>query len=830
MDREYRFELQSAEVAPKGVISGTAEFYRKNNIPMAQLLSDYAAVYLGTGAAVNPWAIRQKEMHLPYERGATIAETAMLTQACKLKACLPTDVIRALFYNKNNNDSGFECGVLQELFAKFGKKGCNAVINPSPDFLLKDFSESVNTYYIVVDPLVAKLYRKQFKTERIIAVDELTKLPEIHSYLIMQRQYPDIGKMLEPLRFRSGPATVVALLPHITIQNENSCFWKKINENNLYIETAIRIDSAVLSTPKKKTIFILSAEPQTAVALWDSKYDSVKKEIKLFGPVRKIDYNRFREGGKSMLELLSTHKGSENKQIRKAPKKYYFSDEIILSYTQKTDSSGSPKITASYYSTSCDKNQKRGKKLIGDMIHRIGKAAAEDILEKIPFENHCAAIIGADVRENYAINQLSLKTAWFLNHIRLEADREYNHDVASRMFFGNNDISQIRLQEATQEDMITAMETVFVCDKDDIEYIYWRQLDLIIRKLIRAGFAGANPIEEFVNARSNRLSEEQREVRNALVKKVLEQEEMRRIIEYLSSDSDGEKNYALNSRYVAGWIKLLTGMSNAEICALQWSDYIPLRYGLGRQLRVAKRMGDKGVVSPYTAKESDKIRNVPVTTELQFVIDRFYQHIRAATKISEADLKDKPIVLSTDALRDGDLKPMSLAEMNRLIKKLLDKAEIGSHKVVLHDGTEQTEIDLHTYKGDFFRLNAYFFFRHVCNMPDGEASYLIGRPRPTTFYRNYLDFSNDFVQYRMAQEMRRGISCYDSLIGLPTKTQSKGTELLTVQREQRIASDGRNIAAAQLLFPNGCHSGDSIKIWAEHGLKWNCSFAEEGTE
>lgn len=87
-------------------------------------------------------------------------------------------------------------------------------------------------------------------------------------------------------------------------------------------------------------------------------------------------------------------------------------------------------------------------------------------------------------------------------------------------------------------------------------------------------------------------------------------------------------------------------------------------------------------------------------------------------------------------------------------------------------------------------------------MPDGEACYLIGMTRPTTFERNYLDYSNDFIQYRMMQEMRRGLACYDSLIGLPHNKHLR-IGYFPIHEHQDIASDGHHVSTSNILFPNG---------------------------
>lgn len=827
--KRITFKISSHAIKINGVIANVIKAYRKKHIPIPQLLKDYSSLLLEDSHAMNCWVEHQQEEHLPYERGATVAESLMLTIACLLEGERPTDVIRAAFYNKRNNDSAFECDVLQRLFAKLKNDALSVVIHPSPDFLIKDFEEDAKTIYLVPDLLVAKLYRKEFATDQILAFEEATSLPPIGNVLIMQRQYRDLEKLLSSLQFLTTDAVVMAFLNHKDIKGSASPFWSELSKSSLHVRSAIRIDSAVVSTPKRKVLLTISQVSREAVDIWDSQYDEKNKQLQLFGPVRQISSARFHNGGISWAGMVNGPKAPKTSQIRKPATVYNFSDEIKLSYTEKTDKCGTPKIKACYYSLQHASSNQKGQKLTNDVIHRVGKSRKEGILEGVPFESTCRSHISADVRNYYtdSLNQLSLKTHWFLCISSLESDREYNHAKACELFTGNNALAQIRLQSSTESDIIKAVESIFNCKAEDITYSYWRQLDLIIKKIIRSDFATSNPLENYVASRSNRLTQEQREVRDALVKKCFEPNEMQKIVEYLSSENNPAKKCVEDSSRVAAWLKLLTGMSNGELCALRWSDYIKLDYSLGRQLRITKYASSNGIVTSYGIADEPKIRNIPIVPELQFILDSFYRHIRNSSGLSSKEISQTPII--TSSFKDGEFKPFTPRKMNNLCKKILNVAGIAPEVITLHDGDTKTDMDLSSYKADFFKSNAYHYFRCICNIPDGEACYLIGATRPTTFERNYLDYANDFIQYRMMQEMRRGLACYDSLMGLPHNKHLRiGNS--PIHEHQDIASDGHHVSTSNILFPNGCKAGTTLSINALHGLHWNCSFEKEDTK
>ena len=647
------------------------------------------------------------------------------------------------------------------------------------------------------------------------------QLPEINTYVIMQRQFPDLTALLSVLSLRTGDVTILASLPSNVIDSHSEEFWTALSINSLYVRSAIRIDPAILSKPKKKTLFVISDQPQETVALWDSVYDKVSSELSVKGPIREVSYGRFETGQVSIAKFLHQKDAPEAPtKIRNAARKYDFSDEIRLSYTVKTDEYGSPKITASYHEIlPVGDRRANGKRLSENVIRRIGEDSKEAVLESIVLSDKLRPVIASDVRSFYCneLDKLTLKTCWFLCRSELDADREYNAEIAGRWFSGNNALSKIRISESTEEDMLLAAESVFGLSRDNIEYSYWRQLDIIIRKLIRTGLAHSNPIEAYVHSRSGMLTARQSEVRDSLVKKSLEFPEMLRVMQWICEDTEFGKRYRVSVEAATGALRLL-GLSNAELCALTWADYLSLPH-IGRQLRIVRFLDKDGNIQFYGEKALHKIRFFPVPPEIEFMLDTYRAHVMENSGLTEEELLLRPMF--SDKTIPGLEDHLSLHRMRTITKHLLKAARIDPLVVTLHDGDESTQTDLHTYRGDFFRENADFYYGRVCGMKDGEICYLLGERAPTTFDAHYLDYSYALMQYRMMVQMRRWLGRHRELIGIPVTAVSEvGIKDLT--GEVQIISNGQDVCTAQILFPDGCPVGGLVSVSAENGINWTC--------
>lgn len=98
-------------------------------------------------------------------------------------------------------------------------------------------------------------------------------------------------------------------------------------------------------------------------------------------------------------------------------------------------------------------------------------------------------------------------------------------------------------------------------------------------------------------------TEEQREVRNALTKKTFTLAEEEKMLAFICAETKihferrAAKRYETESVWLAGAIRLFTGMTLREVCALQWSDFVRIPQVNGYQLLVHKRLSDDGMMA-----------------------------------------------------------------------------------------------------------------------------------------------------------------------------------------------------------------------------------------
>lgn len=831
---QEKYKLEPHPVKINSNIRAVQDFYHRYKIPYTTLLTDYETAYMPGKVqhVINPYRQRQENRNAPYERGATIAETALLTEALKLKNELPTDVIRALFY-ADHNDAAVECGMLFPLLSQISQgKAC--VINPSPDFLVESYRTPIRYEYIVtMDETIRNLYSEQFKYEeeylidsdtdysRFYTVEKMEKKPGIDTYLILQRRYQDLDILFKPLSLHNPTATVLALLSNSVIDSHNVPFWQALDNNKLYINKIVRIDPTAISKPKR-SLFIISTEKTDRVQLIDTAYEPESHELFLINNNRSVDAEILRTGEDTIVELLKERMLPQTEKSR-LTSEYRFSEEISISYSIKQDRSGSPKITACYHAiVKKGEHRQRGKRLTDDLYRRIGKRVKEEVLEEIPFDAKCWAAIRTNVLSSYgsALEKLSLKTCWFLIADKLSLDREYNEHIAHRLFRGSSDLTRLRLAAATEQDVVEAVGAALGCRSNVVTYQIWRQLDIIIRKLIREGYATSNPIDKYVQSRSERLTDEEKAIRNALVKKTLEPEEELRIIRYIcEADETGVKRFARDFLALAVAIKIFTGLSNGELCALLWEDWITLGYGLGTQFRITKYLNQQSVIEAYTAHEIKRIRFIPVPKELEVMVTAFFHNMIQITGLSEKEMLKKPVISSMNDLKRNENQYVTTKKMNKYMNRVLKIAGIDPKVVTLHSGNETKEMDLNAYEGDFFRENAYYHFRQICSMKEGESCYVIGKTGPTTFDRNYLDYANDMIQHRMAAKMKRWLCKYDELIGIEHPDTQIG--FTPLKENMELKPDGKHSCYAVMLFEKGCAAGEMLLISSTYGISYN---------
>lgn len=794
----FFYRLSSIPTKINGNISKAIRKYRKFYVPMSKLLTDYYDVnkygeFLERQEhVVDPWMYINKGIKkIPVESGMTVAETVFETAAFYLKEEHATNIIRAVFYPKSRNDSGFEYSFLLEQFSGILSDKTNVlVVNPSPDLILQWKADvrfsACHTYFAVPDETVAACYSHEFKEFHFLPFSDISKLDAIERVLTISRDYPIIklDELLTSLSVCSDTAQILAVLPNAYIDSAGESFEVKLKDNDCLINRILLITPAATnSIPRKKVLLHLEKVKgtiqQTNIPLYTSLCDKTGQQFHIRKEHWDISRNELFVSNRTILSLqkkVEYEKKNPSGEInrRNPAERYDFSREISVFYTIQENRKNRYAGKAYYCETliSGANNRRHGKRLTEIIEKGLRAKTKSELLAKlqgIPFDPRVDPYIVHDVCSAYAdkLDTLSLKTVWFICRRNLLKSGKYDEGVAKRLFCGAyQELSDVIPSFAWYDDYIQAMEHLFECEPQEIQLRYWQQLSLILETAVRERFIRFNSVAAIVRKLSSQLTEEQREVRNALVKKTFTMDEERKMLEFICArvkGADGSataRRFEVESIWLIGAIRLFTGMSVREICALQWSDFVRIPNMKAYQFLVTKAVSDDGKITADPNKENwKKYRRVPIVPALAEMLSARMDYLTTVRKIPAEHLKDAPIILNKEKAGDSKKGTSTIycrpRAANECCKKIIEAAEIPEQLLLLPDDDNQTVTDINRYTGDIFQSNFKYRANHTCGLTQGEINYMLGHEPLDTFSRHYCDFANDFVQYDMLQRLQR---------------------------------------------------------------------------
>lgn len=783
-----------------GRISNAIEKYRARFVPLERLLEDYYLIKKcgkEIEAAVNPWAYVQKGVHkIPVETDVSVAETLFDLAAYPMRDEAPTDVIRSLFYPKSSNDSAFECSFLyaqfRSLVTTYDQHASILIVHPSPDFILKWIADRtvsicVTTYFAVPNQVFADLYRSQFPEEHFLPFSEIPALSPVDFVLLTSRNIPvaDMESLLLALEVCANQARVLALLPNTLFDSNAHHIHERLQQNQFQIVRLLLLPStAFASSPRKKVLFYFKRErnasspqsfPAYAMACWaDGDYCIFKERWH-------IRQDALFNSGLTIRSLFSQSVREKNRpkpsveQERRAPAEcYVFSKEICIYYiimaNRKNRFAGK-----AYY---CESNiaagssRKRGRRLT-EIIEKGLRAHTEteviQRIETVPFDPRVEPYIVSDLCAAYAgrMNELSLKSLWFCCRPKLLKNREYREEIATRLFCGDAQaLSNLRPEQAAISDFCAGMEQLFGYEAKSIQLIFWRQLNLVLQTAMRNSYIRFHPISQFLRELSAQATEEQREVRNALMKKTFTAAEEMDMLEFLSGEitpapgASPAKRYVAQSIWLAGAIRLFTGMPVREVCGLKWKNFVQIQGTDAYQFHVTKFVNEDGSLVEHLAKgDLKRLRRVPLASVLAVMLLERYAYLE--TRFPGLSFKEHPIVLLKEHQKisakevPGFSKPRRVSEK---CKEMIAAAHIPEQILLLPDAENQVLTDIFKYQGDIFQSNFKYRANHTCALTWGEINYLLGLEPPDTFSRHYCDYTNDLIQYAISKKLQRWVS------------------------------------------------------------------------
>ncbi|MBQ7505439.1 MAG: hypothetical protein IJT79_09045 [Ruminococcus sp.] len=369
----------------------------------------------------------------------------------------------------------------------------------------------------------------------------------------------------------------------------------------------------------------------------------------------------------------------------------------------------------------------------------------------------------------------------------------------------DNLFRNIILNEDVEDNITYAIEKYIIKHKGISIY----RIELLLNYILRHAYINKiieNKIvlhlennDNLINAQEKRAY---RRSRKALAEKSLSLFSFRELTDWLI-DRFKNGEYA----YLGVLIELFTGLYPAEVCALQWCDYKGIKYSNGRHhFEITKKMSGQGVeLEPIEADRKQAYRLVPLpriidelieiqrNNLLNYKLEQYKKSIRSRLKNKKyndliemlfkalntntisyqefnnipdkklhkifderifEETKDYPIVSrSCDKyLKEGEEFMLPLAQ--KTLRNYNKKAkENGFRKVenkfLMPESKKLNDLN----KVQLFRINFQHHATEQGKLTSGEIAYILGNNAPDPYSGHYCDYSNDFVQKKLAEKM-----------------------------------------------------------------------------
>ena len=860
----YHISMPALKGTASPKLVDTIRFYRQHKVSGLRLLANYCQFNkyrTQLGDPINPWlefqyTIKGKQNAT---HGISITETAF-DLIDNIKNERPSDVIRAALYPfpalfgrrpdlkvRNNYDGKFECSFFLRQFELLARNASQIlIVNPGPDFLIA-WSQKAKKYackcsVAVPNIYVASAYRMEFKNLQFCIFSDVAKYTKRFDLIAIVSPFTeeefDIGTMLSA---GNDQANFIALLPQTFISASDNNICALLREQGFLPGKIIAIASnATVTQPRKKMLLFAgrSIDPNAPIPVFFTQCD--KDGTKLI--VKKEYIQATQQQLKKPTTLVKLREAFEKAKIdpdsikhRKRPSVYQFSNEISLYYTVHRDKHDVYVGEAYYRGKTSPENTNDGQAWNSPATQKglrcMDQESVISKMESIPYTDAICPYIVGDMLDYYGerIGQCSLKTIWLCCRSRLLARRDYRDEIARNILFSpeKNALSALCPSSANNEDYRNAMQAVI--PEGSIAVVkYWQQLNIIMRVAEESGFIHTNPIPALLPEISNRASKELRNLRNMLTKKTFTFEEEARILAYAREESDADfgprkaLRFEDDSTLLLGPIHLFTGMSTREACALTWDDFESIPGLKAYRLLVYKFLSDEGTVIYHS--EGTACRKVPVAPLLTDMLNSRKTYLKAMHGFTEAELQHMPIITSNNKKTIAVLSKPPFCKYDmaiRVCRDLVEKADIPTQELVLPgNGEEETVVDMNKYQGDIFYSNFKHRANHTCAFNRGELSYVVGNKAPDTFSQHYCDYTNDLVQFGMAQKLNRWTHMHEP--GAQNTPQSI-SEMSTFTRNTFVDSNRKknryNAVSITLSVPQEVR-GSHIDITVEcaHGV------------
>ena len=823
--RNAKYEVHTYPI--NGKISNAIKAYETNGVPLRQLLSDLDDVTThpeDLKMAVNAWEYLHLEIkNTPVVCGVTASESLFNVAAMSLAKQSPLKVIKSIFYrNKARDDSGLEklfLGAIQNLINQHERI---LLLNPSP-ILVESFQKQKNSvHYVVNDETMASLYKKEYQKAIFYSFENVSQAPDVDVVIFSTANMVDrnIQMLFEYLKSTSA-RKVFGIMSTKLIDNKTSCFWDMVGMRNLALHEIVLLPKELSnSSPKKKSIVSLTNEVQAKeIAIRKLDFDDIKKEIIEETPELIVDLETIYKY--NTLNLLWKNANLDTNNVVKeteytSAKLYRFSKEIYICYQIYSEENGVS--GKAYYASTKNTSlpEVRGKSLTKRVEKGLRGTDVNDVtasLEMIAYHPKIVVAIIDDISEHYFSvgKPVSFKTLWFCLRIALLKKNSYDDVMAQKIFAVSKSLSDLYPGEATITQIRDVLCELLEEGEESKELKYLKILELILDEAINRGLLFKNIVSTLIPDAKNRVSKRQMEVRQALVKKSFEDIEEMRILEFLLPIC------VESSIWLAVTIRMLTGISNKEVCGLLWKDF---KYNANTGvyvLVISKSINVHGKMKSHALDDLEKYRIIPLSMMAGKLINMRKDYL-LKKGLTEPILEDYPIVLPKENItgmmkghKSVFCKPSIIAQKCR---EAVLKAEINQHLIILPEADNELEVDINKYNGDIFRSNFKEKAHYSAGFESDELHYYLGKKKPNTFSRHYCDYTNEYIQLIMSRKLDRWTSKY--FCTKDERGKDKGVDLEIYEG----INDGVPCADIEICSTNmDKTSKATLEIESEYGFK-----------
>lgn len=810
-----------------GHVTEAYHFYSSNYWNKTDLLDDYSHVYFSDSLCSFQTATRGHRRRsissaMP-ESGKSDDDRHLIELLKKMSAILPHRVIDQLFFSSDRNDLICELSVVEPIFGDMiNETGPVLIVNPSPDFIMRwshDHS-NIQTEIAVADQTVANLYQSEFQ---FLSVHTLQQNPRKQfRYILLLCRDIDPETILHELNYATPNAEVLALLPETSITGKDAAALR----SDLEIRQIIQIPSDLSQSSPRKKILVWTRKTsnqdlQSIHLLHCKNINSYALQIKK--SYSELPY-RCLGTGKTLVQLqrlLSTG-FLPQKRILKEASIYMFSSEIAIHYTIKTKGDYFCGKACYRQKIPSDSSRKLGSRLT-PFLEKGLRVKSMDLMEPrldqliLADTNGIWKIIAEDILEFYqnSLDPVSLKTIWICTRHILLTKALYQETLCIQMFCGESqDLSDLRLCTATDADYTRSMSSVV--GNENVSR-FWKQLSLILQTACQAGYLLNNPIASVAKSQAEQERNRIQEVRNALTKRFLTRIEMQNLLSFATTPENSTSLPLCISKslYLIPIIRLFTGMTNREVCALTWKKFIHVPELNMYQLVVSHSMADDGRLIHVLDDHPNRLRCIPLIPQLAQLLTARMDYLCSKRHLDRTDLLDMPIILAKES---GNMRTYPLSSAAKVCRNAINAAlkDLLPNIITLPNSDGNRSIDLSTYYGDIYATNLRYYARHVSKLTPGELTYLLGIAPADTYSAHYADYSDSLFQRIIQLKLQRWaeplmLDDTSQLTAIPSKS----------EMDYMLSPDSDGVLSSQMTLqslPGHTLDNTVIHLDCSHGL------------